>query len=89
MKKTAVVLAASIGIGLSAWAFEAAAQTADDFFENRVRPVLAGKCYDCHASVRRGGLRVNSLEALLAGGQSGPAIIPGDPEHDTVYRSRA
>ena len=51
-----------------------------DFFEARVRPLLAANCYDCHTNERMGGLRVDSREALLKGGRSGPAIVPGDPD---------
>ena len=42
-----------------------------EFFEARVRPVLAANCYDCHADERMGGLRLDSREALLKGGRSG------------------
>ncbi len=43
MKKTAA-FGASISLGLVITAFSASAQSTDDFFETRVRPVLAGKC---------------------------------------------
>src|SRR5262245_26691682 len=56
------------------------APQAADFFESKVRPVLAANCYDCHTDQRMGGLRVDSRDALLKGGRSGPAIVPGDPE---------
>jgi hypothetical protein len=54
-----------------------------EFFESRVRPVLAAACFECHSGATarpKGGLRLDSLESLLAGGQSGPAIVPGDPD---------
>ena len=57
--------------------------TGTDYFESYVRPVLANQCYACHSAeipVPQGGLRVDSLEALLTGGNRGPALIPGDPE---------
>ena len=60
-----------------------AENAAADFFERHVRPVLANNCYACHSaqlSQPQAGLRVDSRTALLAGGQSGPALIPGDPE---------
>src|SRR5499427_7413806 len=53
---------------------------ATEFFEARIRPILAANCYDCHTDQRMGGLRVDSRDALLKGGRSGPAIVPGDPE---------
>jgi hypothetical protein len=55
-----------------------------DFFENRVRPVLANKCYSCHTEARSGGLRLDSRQALLKGGKSGPAIEPGNPNQSLL-----
>jgi hypothetical protein len=49
-------------------------------FEAKIRPILAANCYDCHTDQRMGGLRVDSREALLKGGRTGPAIVPGDPD---------
>ena len=57
----------------------ATAATAE-YFETRVRPVLAANCYDCHTDQRMGGLRLDSREGLLKGGRSGTAIVPGDPD---------
>lgn len=59
-------------------------QTIDDaFFENRVRPVLAEHCGKCHGmgdgAKVKGGLRLDSRKFLLAGGDNGPGIVPGDP----------
>jgi cytochrome c553 len=51
-----------------------------DFFETKVRPVLANTCYSCHASTAMGGLRLDSRDAMLKGGSHGAAIVPGDPE---------
>ena len=50
-----------------------------DFFESKVRPLLAAKCYSCHADSEMGGLRLDSLERVLQGGTRGPAVIPGEP----------
>src|SRR5436190_5436613 len=58
-----------------------------EFFEARVRPVLASNCYDCHTDQRNGGLRVDSREALLKGGRRGPAIVPGDPDHSLLMQA--
>src|SRR6185436_7484910 len=57
-----------------------ASSTSPEFFESKVRPVLAANCYDCHADEQYGGLRLDTREAMLKGGKSGPAIVPGDPE---------
>jgi cytochrome c553 len=56
----------------------------DTFFESKVRPVLAASCYSCHSTSALGGLRVDSKEALLKGGKSGPAIVPGDPDNSLL-----
>ena len=50
-----------------------------DFFESKVRPLLAAKCYSCHADSEMGGLRLDSLERVLQGGARGPAVTPGEP----------
>jgi hypothetical protein len=62
---------------------------ADDreFFEMKVRPVLAASCYDCHTDMRSGGLRLDSREAMLKGGKSGPAVVPGDPEKSLLIQA--
>ncbi len=59
-----------------------------DFFENRIRPVLASECYECHdGSKSKGGLRLDYKEALLSGGDSGAAIVPGDVEKSLLITS--
>jgi hypothetical protein len=54
-----------------------------EFFEKQIRPVLVEKCYSCHsaaAKVVQGGLKLDTAAALRAGGDNGPAIVPGDVE---------
>ncbi|MEM9018064.1 MAG: c-type cytochrome domain-containing protein, partial [Verrucomicrobiota bacterium] len=54
-----------------------------DFFEKRIRPVLSTHCFECHDSREgnlKGGLALNLPLSLRIGGDSGPAIIAGDPE---------
>ena len=58
-----------------------------EFFEARVRPVLANNCYACHTENKLGGLRVDSRVALLQGGKSGPAIVPGRPEESLLIKA--
>lgn len=58
----------------------AGAPNSPDFFEAKVRPVLATNCYSCHLNSASGGLRVDSREALVKGGGRGPSIVPGDPD---------
>ena len=53
----------------------------ESFFELKVRPVLAGTCVKCHGEKKAsGGLRLDSRDAMIAGGDGGPAVVPGDPE---------
>ena len=59
---------------------QAQAASSPDFFETKVRPVLAERCYACHASTAMSGLRLDSREAMLKGGSRGASIVPGDPE---------
>src|SRR5262249_55452176 len=65
-------------LGVAAWPVRS--QNRDDFFETKVRPILATECFSCHTNSQLGGLRLDSREAMLRGGKSGPAIVPGDPE---------
>ncbi len=51
-----------------------------DFFENRIRPMLAQSCFACHTNSQMGGLRLDSRADILKGGVSGPALVPGGPE---------
>src|SRR4051794_22664012 len=50
------------------------------FFERDVRPILVERCQSCHGPAKsKADLRLDSRAAILAGGESGPAIVPGDP----------
>ena len=68
----------------SSWAGEAAkpGDEAARFFETKIRPVLVARCYECHGpgSKAEGNLRLDSRASLLKGGDSGPAVKPGDPK---------
>ena len=61
-------------------------QAADDaFFEAKVRPLLISKCQECHIGDKaKAGLRLDSREAILAGGESGPAAITGKPDESLL-----
>ena len=60
----------------------------DEFFETKVRPVLAHQCWSCHAAGRQeGGLRLDSLGAALRGGSRGPAIVVGDPDASLLIQA--
>ena len=52
------------------------------FFEKQIRPLLIEHCLSCHSQAskkQRGGLHLDSREAMLKGGETGPAIVPGKP----------
>lgn len=58
-----------------------------EFFESKIRPVLVEHCYSCHAAdskIIRGGLMVDSRDALLEGGDSGPAVVPGNAAESLI-----
>ena len=53
-----------------------------EFFERKIRTVLAERCYACHSSKLEepmGGLTTDSRTGLRRGGDTGPAVIPGRP----------
>ncbi len=60
-----------------------------EFFESRIRPILAQECYECHseATKAKGGLLLDSREGWMKGGESGPVIVPGDAEASLLLRS--
>src|SRR5260370_12864930 len=61
---------------------------AETFFELKIRPVLADKCFKCHGGKKVSqGLRVDSRAALLKGGESGPALIPGDADKSLLIQA--
>jgi hypothetical protein len=60
----------------------------EEFFEARIRPVLHDRCVECHgANEQQGGLRLDSREALLQGGESGPALVLGNPETSLLLKA--
>ena len=59
---------------------------AEQFFESKVRPVLANNCYACHTGAQSGGLRLDSRAAILKGGKSGPAVVPGKPDESLLIQ---
>lgn len=60
-----------------------------EFFEKKIRPLLAQNCYNCHSANTnsQGGLRVDDRNGLLNGGNRGPAVIPGDPEKSRLMQA--
>src|SRR6516162_181649 len=66
----------------------AAGAAPEEFFEKSIRPVLAANCFECHGPRKhKAGLRLDSREAMLAGGDSGPAMVPGAPEKSMLIKA--
>jgi mono/diheme cytochrome c family protein len=87
-----VALLMMLGVELIASSARAADPTPAQlqFFENRIRPVLAENCYKCHsdqAEKIKGGLLLDGRDSVLKGGDTGPAIVPGDPEHSLLIKA--
>ncbi|MBI5800039.1 MAG: DUF1549 domain-containing protein, partial [Verrucomicrobia bacterium] len=59
-----------------------------EFFEKNIRPVLAAECYECHSSAKKkGSLALDTRDGLLKGGESGPALVPGQPDSSLLMRA--
>jgi cytochrome c553 len=99
MRPRIVTVAACFGIALVA---VQAADARDDappaapsaeFFEKKIRPVLAAHCYQCHsadaqrAKKLKAGLLLDSRDGLLRGGDSGPAVVPGKPDDSRLIQA--
>src|SRR5689334_7130128 len=58
---------------------------AEAFFETRIRPLLAERCWKCHGAEKQwSGLRLDSRAGALKGGDNGPAVVPGKPEESVL-----
>lgn len=56
-----------------------------EFFEKQVRPLLAEHCFKCHGpKQQKSGLRVDHISTLLSGGDSGPAVVPGQADESLL-----
>ena len=68
----------------------AAPTEALEFFEKRVRPLFAEHCYECHsasAKKLKAGLRLDARASILRGGESGPAVMPGQPDDSLLLKA--
>ncbi len=78
--RTACGLAVALTTCSHLEAAEATTAGNDKLFEGQIRPLLLEKCVKCHGDAKsESGLRLDSRAALMQGGDSGPAIVPGDP----------
>ncbi|MBN9122111.1 MAG: PSD1 domain-containing protein [Planctomycetes bacterium] len=82
--RVAFGLVALVALGVPVRAADPAAL---EFFEKSVRPVLVEKCLSCHAEKAKGGLRLDTREAVLKGGERGPGVVPGKPKEGLFLKA--
>jgi hypothetical protein len=60
-----------------------------EFFERNIRPVLVEKCYSCHSAAEKikGGLALDTKDGIRRGGDTGKAVVPGDPSKSLIMRA--
>ena len=85
----ALLIVLFVGFARSSVAVGDSVKDDSKFFEEKVRPLLAEKCWSCHGekSAQKGGLRLTSRSAILEGGDSGPAVVTGKPEESALIRA--
>lgn len=61
-----------------------------EFFENKILPILKQHCYECHSAdsvFLEGNLLLDTKAGMLKGGNSGPALVPGQPEKSLIIKT--
>jgi len=90
---TMIVIFASAVMVTQAFAAESkepSNRAGEELFQKRIRPALIKYCYECHSEASEdlgGGLLVDSLSGLLAGGDTGPAIVPKKPDDSLLVQA--
>ena len=80
-----MALASALATAASRAAGEPDQRALEEYFEAKVRPVIANRCLDCHGSEKsKGGLRLDSREGMLKGAESGPVVLPGKPDESSL-----
>jgi hypothetical protein len=62
----------------------------EEFFEKSIRPLFIEHCHECHSASSKklkGGLKLDTREEVLKGGDSGPALVPGDPDKSLIIKA--
>lgn len=62
----------------------------NEFFEKKIRPVLTKHCFECHAKTAKelkAGLRLDTASGIREGGDSGPAVVPGEPDESLLIKA--
>lgn len=81
-----IVLGFCLGLGCAAEGAQSG--TGEVFFENRIRPLLVEHCYDCHSGTKtKGGLSLETRAGWALGGDSGPALVPGDVKNSLLLQA--
>jgi len=74
----------ALALGISTAALgegEAPDATSPEFFEQKIKPLLVETCYECHSEKKQeSGLRLDSRAAFTKGGDTGPVVVPGEPD---------
>jgi mono/diheme cytochrome c family protein len=84
------MIAMLLALAATGMAAEKLDPAAVEFFENKIRPVLAEHCYSCHsekAEKVKGGLYLDTRDGVLKGGDNGPAVVPGDVEKSLLIKA--
>ena len=88
--RNTLTIGALLAGGFTATAEEPLLPQQLEFFEKKIRPVLATQCYSCHSAAEgknKGGLTLDTRDALRKGGDSGEVIIPGDPKNSLLIKA--
>ena len=86
--KPFVILALLAPVAIAAEPKPDAAQL--QFFESRIRPILVDKCYECHSAQAKkvkGELLLDTRAGIRKGGETGPAVVPGDLEKSLLVKA--
>src|SRR2546428_3833898 len=87
---TAVALGSTLMINSLAAAEQKISASDLQFFEGKIRPILSDNCYKCHsagAEKIKGGLLLDTRDGALKGGNTGPAVVPGNLEKSLLIKA--
>ena len=87
--KPAFILSGALALALPAFADEPTKEQLD-FFEGKIRPILSERCYKCHSAETgksKGGLTLDLADPTRKGGDTGPGVVPGEPEKSLIYKA--
>src|SRR4051794_18985515 len=78
----------ALALGVCALAPAARAQTSQQFFESKVRPILVNRCGQCHGDKKqKAGLQLTTRAGALKGGDGGPVLVPGDAARSRLIQA--